>query len=46
MGDAGRTYRLTGAGQAAGEDLSVPADYRRMLGLIVTDTLGRIRAVK
>lgn len=38
MADAGRTYRLTEAGKGAGEDLSVPADYRRILGMIVADT--------
>lgn len=40
MSDAARTYRLTEAGRAVvdGDDLSVPADYRRMLGLIREDT--------
>ncbi len=38
MGVAGRTYRLAEAGQAAGEDLSVPADYRRILALFTSDT--------
>lgn len=36
----GATYRLTEAGRSAssGADLSVPADYRRILGLIRADT--------
>lgn len=40
MSAAGRTYRLTEVGRAvsAGDDLSVPADYRRILGLISADT--------
>ena len=40
MSTSGRTYRLTEMGQAvsAGDDLSVPADYRRILALITADT--------
>lgn len=38
MSAAGRTYRLTGTGKAVRDDLSVPADYRRILALVVTDT--------
>lgn len=36
MADAGRTFRLTEAGRAvtASDDLSVPADYRRILAMI------------
>lgn len=36
MGEAGRTYRLTEPGRAASdaEDRPLPADYRRILGLI------------
>jgi CheY-like chemotaxis protein len=40
MSAAGRTYRLTEAGRAVrtGDDLSVPADYRRILALVSADT--------
>ena len=38
MSVEGRTYRLTEAGRAVSDDLSVPADYRRILGLIKSDT--------
>lgn len=38
MDEAGRTYRLTEAGKAAALDHSVPADYRRILELVVADT--------
>ena len=40
MPNQARTYRLTEAGRAvsSGNDLSVPADYRRMLGLVGSDT--------
>lgn len=40
MSEAWRTYRLTESGQAVctSDDLSVPADYRRILALIQVDT--------
>jgi hypothetical protein len=38
MSAAGRTYRLTEAGKAVRDDLSVPADYRRILAVLATDT--------
>jgi CheY-like chemotaxis protein len=40
MSEAGSTYRLTEIGRAVstGDDLSVPADYRRILGLVKVDT--------
>ncbi len=40
MSAAGRTFRLTESGRAAstGDDLSVPADYRRILALVSADT--------
>jgi CheY-like chemotaxis protein len=38
MNPEGRTYRLTEAGQAVSDDLSVPADYRRLLALVQADT--------
>jgi CheY-like chemotaxis protein len=40
MSPEGRTYRLTEAGLAVSstDDLSVPADYRRILALVTADT--------
>ena len=40
MSTTGRSFRLTEIGRAVsdGNDLSVPADYRRILGLVVSDT--------
>lgn len=38
MDDAARTYRLSEAGKAAGDDHSVPADFRRILELVTADT--------
>src|SRR3954469_19173133 len=40
MSTAGRTYKLTESGQAVNktDDLSVPADYRRILALVLANT--------
>jgi CheY-like chemotaxis protein len=40
MSSGGRTYRLTESGRAvsASDDLSVPADYRRILAVVRVDT--------
>lgn len=38
MNSAGRTFRLTEMGQSVRDDLSVPADYRRILAVITADT--------